>query len=428
MHLIGRWQRVRPWHVATNGFDAPLMLDRKWGRLSPFHCDEWHRLRDGRWIKPIAGGAFSSARMPARAFPFMAVGTVTQNTVALDSAYTFNSAGDGVALKFVPPWSKTLALAYYYITATTGTAANINDLDFELRNDDGGGLAPNRSSPTLHTSASMDPNGDASVTGWHQFNPADVALTAGTLYWAIVADADGNGTDFATLFRGLSGTLGSTSLLGLSLMYTATNGFSTNPTITNDVVGGLLLEMDDGTMLGNALVTDAASTSSTNRRGLYVGGLTEQLSIIGIMAGTATANYSGIEIYDSSTNPGGTTLASGSSMLVNASGEAGHALATPYTLAKATPYRVVLTYSSASTAPRKLSHGTQNGYGAKVREGRPGGSGWYWAEANGTTNWANDDQDGYPHVTLLIEDQVAVTGGSGVTGVVRPVHGGVVVA
>jgi hypothetical protein len=89
------------------------------------------------------------------------------------------------------------------------------------------------------------------------------------------------------------------------------------------------------------------------------------------------------------------------------------AFETSPTLAKAAEYRVVFTYSASATTPRKLSIGT--GADANLRAARMGGGGWYWAQANGTTNWANDDSNGVPQVGLIIEDQVAVAGGGSVS-------------
>jgi hypothetical protein len=42
-----------------------------------------------------------------------------------------------------------------------------------------------------------------------------------------------------------------------------------------------------------------------------------------------------------------------------------------------------------------------------------GGGSMYWAEANGTTNWSNDDTAAWPAMTLLVDDMVDPLEGGG---------------
>jgi hypothetical protein len=78
------------------------------------------------------------------------------------------------------------------------------------------------------------------------------------------------------------------------------------------------------------------------------------------------------------------------------------------TIPGATPTRVVFTYSGAATRPQLLQIGT--GTDANLRSSGIGSGSIYWAEANGTTNWANDDINSFPAAMLLIDDQVAAGG------------------
>ena len=89
----------------------------------------------------------------------------------------------------------------------------------------------------------------------------------------------------------------------------------------------------------------------------------------------------------------------------------GFLFGTPPTLAKATQYRLVFTYGSATALPRKLTIGT--GADANLKAAMLGGGGWYWTEANGTIDWSNDDTASWPQVAVVIEDQIAVAGGGG---------------
>lgn len=412
MHLIGRWERVRGYRVGPGRWDPPLMLDRKWSTLSPFACEEWHQTRDGVWIPAIRGGALSFPNSgPDFALSlFTRAGTaLSATTVALDSAYTFNSAGDGVAHRMFGR-GKAIANAYYYISAVAaGTQVNINDINAELRNDNGSATAPNRASPTLHASGSADPNGETTWIGWHKIALSAFTTTEGTIYWLIVADADGGGTDYATVQHALGNSDVLTHLRALAQPYDATNGFVSNPTAR---AGWplVLLEHSDGTVAGWAVTSHATVTSNTERKGLRHDGFTETIKLLGALAGNV-ASITGAEVYDDDgTVPGGTTQASGTTVVYNSAGTAiGALLSAAYSVPKATAQRVVFTHSASGA--RKLSIGTTNGYETVLRAARPGGAGWYYAWANGTTNWANDDQDAQPDMTLLFEDQVAVAGG-----------------
>ena len=368
----------------------------------------------GLWLPVLTGGVGVDgiqqvyALVMGEFYPMNPSSVPTINTYALDSAYTFNSAGDAIAQRVRVQRAVTLAAIYFSISSVTGTAANVNDLDFELRNDDGSDLTPNRVSPTLHTSGSMNPNADASFVGWHKIDPADFAMTKGVTYWAIMADADGGAVDFATLSRG-EGQAAFEVFKHKAGVHDTTNGFSSNA-IARGESSLIVLEFTDGSVNGRSTILGSAATSSTNRKGMYIGGVTGPLSIYGAFCySTGSVNISGIELYDSGTLPGGTPLRSGTDILRSTLGtRIGAALSSPYTLEAATVYRLVFTFSAAFTEPRKLGFGANaNGHGAVLKKARFGGGDWYYAEANGTTDWSNDDQNVMPHMPVLIEDTVA---------------------
>jgi len=350
-------------------------------------------------------------------------GNPVQRSYALDSAYTFNSAGDAIGWRVVLGAAKTLAAVYLYVVSATGTAANVNDLNVEVRNDNGSHASPDRSGgATLHTSASKDPNGDSSFAGWHQWNPADVALSAGTTYWLIVADADGNGTDYATILYAadMSPFSWDAGLYGAPQVYpySTTNGFASDASDTVRMTSMLVLEFDDGTVLGNARADWTTSANDANRKGLHFDGLTASLKLWGALLETEAGSPSSLELYAEATAPGGTTLASGSAALrTTSAAPAGFILSSPYALAAATAYRLVCP-TAGSYRVRPFIYGAHaNGHEAVLRKARAGGSGWYLSIANGTTNWSNDDPDRQVKMNLLFDDLVEAAPAG------PPVHG-----
>jgi hypothetical protein len=332
--------------------------------------------------------------------------TFASTTVALDSAYLFQTAArDALGARVMLNVNKTLSLVYYFITATAGTAANIDDHNLELRNDNGAATAP---STTLHTSASMNPNADAAVVGWHQFNPADFAMVKGTVYWVIVGDADGNGTDFATVLAGTNAYAA-----GLQDVATSTDGFTT-ASIVAARFPSIILAFTDGQRLGCSLTSAPANASNTNRRGLYWNAaFTEDIKIFGFVYTAGTANITSGEIYENiATAPGGTAIAS-----IGAYGTSTH-LFDPYVIDKAAVIRIVAVLGTATTSPHKFVIGVTNGHDAVLRTARKAGGALYWSEANGTTDWANDDQNGSPNFLLYLEDLVEIPAGGGGGGII----------
>ena len=411
MHLLGQVHQVRL--LNAHGITGPpLHLYRHKsspGRLTPFRHQEWHRLRNGRWI-PVpelwGGAGFSGAWQWQRvAFGQYGSAASTQTTQALSNAYTFNSAGNvgGGRLRFLS--AKTINNIYFFITAFTGTPANVNDIDVELRND-----TSNKPGSTTHIATTKDP---ASATGWINTSGLSFAASADTPYWVSIADADGGGTDFATiLLRCTFGTNPGDYDIGDRMAADSTNGWST--TSLRSAAPGMVVTMSDGTSVGAPFSASAAPSSATNRKGLLIGALTETLKVLGMVAFPgSSANYTGVELWSGSNGPSGSADATGVLDMYAGGGSTlgGFLFGTPPTLAKATQYRLVFTYGSATALPRKLTIGT--GADANLKAAMLGGGGWYWTEANGTIDWSNDDTASWPQVAVVIEDQIAVAGGGG---------------
>lgn len=391
----------------------------------PAGDNEWWKSPDGIWI-PIPRGGVGGASSERIAPPFLAIpfvlSTPALTGLALNagSGYTFGSAGNGIGFRTQPGADFTLTNVYYYISASAGTQANINVVNFELRNDNGSQTGPDTSGgATLHTSGSADPNGDSggAFVGWHKITPTQFTMTAGTMYWAIVTRTGQNGTDFPTIGHSFSNCTpslaGTLNYASQRMPWTTTNGFSTT---TVSAAGGciavLVLEDNNSNVMGSSLTTTGTSTSSTNRRGIFLQ-FANSMTVYGMLTHTASANISGMEVYDTSAaTPGSGQLATSSTILYSTTGaRLGARLLNEYTLAKATSYRLVFTYSAAATTPSKHSIGQQNTYTTPTQSAKSGGTNWYWTEANGTTNWNNDDQTALPHIGLFLDDQVSSGGG-----------------
>ncbi len=397
---IGRYHRVREMN-AMGEVGPALVLDRKSMDLKPYINEDWWRHTSGIYLPVLSGGlGFSGAiQTPRTAFLAVAFASGAQQTTALNSAYASGSTGNAIGARTVLQATKTLTNIYCFITAYTGTAANVNDLNWELRtattavqvNTAGGGLV---------ATGTKDP---ASATGWINISGLSTAMSAGTLYFVIIGDADGNGTDSATVLNSHTGDPVASLLTGCDFAGSTTaNGWTTTTVVAR--IANMVLAFSDGTVKGSPFTANAASNSTTNRRGLRMSGLSGDVKIYGIMANATNANISGMEIIYDDTAPGGAILANTTTNFLYSTAAApiGAFLAAPYTLGRGIPYRLVLTYSGAATTPSKWSIGT--GADANLKLAMIGGNGWYWAEANGTTDWSNDDAAAMPFMTIIIED------------------------
>jgi hypothetical protein len=392
---VGRYHRVRAYGLNEAG--PPLVLDRKWGALQPYLNEEWWQTPQGLYVPVLRGGIGMQGRFQQ---PRDFIGTSgftagAQQTIALDSAYTSGSAGDAIAARLSIAKNSTLSDIYFFIVSYTGTAANVNDIDYEVRT--GTVTTVTTSAGGLVATGTKNP---ASATGWIRISSLSAALTAGTFYYIILGDAEGNGTDFATLLS--SHTMSLTSLVMSAADYmeaTTTNGWTA--VTLNNRASNLVLVFADGTIRGNPFTANAGSTSSTNRRGLSVDGFRSYLKVYGLVTGIS-ANISGVELIFNDSTPGGATLASSTVLTGGTTGINGGLFTDPYLCGPGIPYRFVFTYGGAATVPNKCSVGS--GADANILASMLGSGNWYWAEANGTTNWSNDDTTSWPFMGIMLED------------------------
>lgn len=411
MHLLGQVVQCRTW--GPGGLGPPLHLLKTKARpnhLVPFRHPEWHRLRNGVWmpVPEVHGGAgFSSTtQTPNVAFGPWGTAAGTASTVALNSTYVYGVSGNSAGGRYRLPTAKTVNNIYFFISSYTGTAANVTTLLVEIRND-----TSNLPGSTVHATQTKNPS---SATGWINCSGLSYAGSADTSYWVLVANTSATAaTDYATVLARYNG-LDITSLhynYAYRIAADSTNGWSTG-TLRLETMG-LCVSMSDSTTIGSPFSAAANGANNTERRGFYLGGFTETLKILGLSPGVASNNLTGIELYDATgTVPGTGAVSTGATQIINTTSTvAGYLFETAPTLAKASVYRLVFTYSAgANTSPRKLQIGT--GADANLRAAMLGGGSMYWAQANGTTDWSNDDTSAQPQAVLLIEDQVAVASGS----------------
>lgn len=421
MIVANRFQAVRRFGARWPGGIGPRMiLERRraqWpARLVP-DGPEWVRLPSGLVVPALRGGSggayFNRYEHPA-AIAFLLISNVssTQSGVGLDSNYVYATSGDAIGSRFNLAAAETLDQVYFNVTGYTGTAANVTSLDLELRNNTSG-TGPGT---TLHESKTINPG---SGTGWLKSTGWTFSFSADTPYWLVLGDANGNTTDFATVLRSTNAFASGRDWRSMAAQVTHP---STTWSISNQPPS-LVLVFASGRVFGQPITASATTANNTNRRGwrLVAPAAFKVLGMVGI-GSTALTTITGIELWEGSAGPSGTPTATGTLEVIGNSlssvAGVGYLFAEAPTLTPAQSYRCVFAYAASASTPSKLSIGT--GADATLRSALLGGGQWYFAGANGTTDWSNDDQNGIPSVDLLIEDFVASAGG----GVVlkRPIY------
>lgn len=460
---IGRYELVRSWWLPTNTIGPPMVLDRRNRRLDPYlgsadariewqprvemreNLSRWERFKDRlsreskkgprirlveRWAHQHADCAQVAALFnredlfPLKLLLASVIGTVT--TIALDSNYVAGTGGDAIGVRYLAPIAKTINSVYFHISSYTGTAANVNDINLELRPESSAGAStPNTGS--LTESKTKDP---ASATGWIASTGWTSVISALSRVFFIVGDADGTGVDFATVTRSAAmyDTFDDLQQGARFLVASTTGGWASGNSVNTAVAMKMVLGFADGTAFGDPLTANTAPASDTNRRGVRItsSAILDDIKIFGIeWSGNSSANLSGIEIYNNANNPGTSPDHTSTDLLfIGGNGKQGCMTSggTPYTLTTGTAYRIVTTYSGATTTgPQRMDIGT--GEDATLRKAMAGRGEIYFTRANGTSDWSNDLVGSMPTIGLLINGQVPPPAGSG--GGMRLVgHGG----
>ncbi len=435
--MTGRFTKVRGW-LGDQVSTPPMLIDRRHGAgVKLYPClqggarYEWDAIKDRavrqieRQRREVYEGVFDRPR--AKLAPLRIAGIFGRNeylirhllwsglamtSFALDSAYSIGgSPADAIGTRLQLLDGKTLDTVYFYIVSYNGTAANVNDINLELRPEASAGASTPHTS-TLTESKSVNPS---SATGWIASTGWTSVLAALSRYFLIVADADGNGTDYATV--GLATTYHDgvtpwSTPLGFHVQ--TTGGFNTGNTNSSGRASMLVVKFSDGTVRGISLATTAGAASSTNQRGLKIDSdaFTNPTDVFGMIWNVSNANCSGLKIYTGTNGPASGAAHTSTDIIYGAAARTGAFMSggAAYRFSPGTAYRLVATFSGATTGgPQKLSIGT--GADATLRLAMPGGGKFSWTLENAGA-WS-DDADATAGLMLLLDAEVAPVGGSG---------------
>lgn len=447
---MNRYHLVRHWWLPTGSISEPFVLDRREMKLRPYKGNmtsrlEWaskeatqEALRKWNRIKqaPVAlrqrlaerlllrdadcsriAALFTQADLYTLGL-FAGVPLGTANTVALDSAYVAGTSGDATAVRYHPGVTRTLNSIYFFISSYTGTAANVNDLNLELRNQASAGSTTPDTTATIAT-AVKDP---VSATGWIASTGWSNILSAFTPYFVVIGDTDGDGASYATIsyrvpyFESYLSATGINVNISRFSSFITTAGWVSGNSNSSTTIGAFVLAFSDGTSFGCPFSATGVPASNTNQRGLRIttNGLITDLPIYGVIWGTSASQMSGFKIFVGDAAPDSTADHISTNLLYNTASATGAgcllSAGSIYTLLSGTAYSIVATYSGATNGgPRRADIGT--GEDATLRKAMPGAGEFYWRQDDGGSTWANDLIGSIPAMGLLIDGQIAPSGG-----------------
>lgn len=208
-------------------------------------------------------------------------------TLALDSVYTYGSAGDGVAFRFVSPVTDTLAKVKFYVSARTGSPGNLSVV---VRN------SASATIPGTSVLASQTVAEPGAAGRWVEcVFSSPPSLVKGTLYFVTVFDAAGTGVNHSTVQHGSvcgGDTFRSASTLNSNVQ--STNGFTSG----NAGNGACwCATFTGGTKIGNPYTTSTSLANTSFMKGLYVPRLPFAGELCGISASTM-ASVTKLRVYE----------------------------------------------------------------------------------------------------------------------------------
>lgn len=454
MEILGRYLMLRPFWVHTQTLGEPLLIDRLFGSMRPYlgtseAREEWEPRFErnealDKWRKfkskvdnerEFANKQRLADRLQRRHADFAQIAAVAFGqddfycrvlfrdatlgaaaNINLNNNYVSGTSGNAIGVRYQAIASKTINNVYFYIASYTGTAANVNDINLELRPEAStGAVLPNTAS--LTESKTYNPS---SATGWQNVSGWTSVLSALSRNFFIVGDADGGATDFAAVTRSLASMFENTGQLSFASRYltvSTTGGFASGNTAT-PTPSAIVLLFSDSTAYGNPLTTSTTPSSSSQQRGLKISStaLTNAIKVFGMTWTSASANISGIKIFSGSTAPNGTADNTSTDLLYGITAAARNGCltssGTSFKFSTGTQYRMVTTYSAATSGgPIRCDVGT--GEDANLRAAMPGDGQWTWTQDDGASAWSNDLAGSIPAIGLLVDGQTAAAASGG---------------
>lgn len=345
----------------------------------------------------------------------------TETLLALDSPYSYETSGDCLGIQFTVGNSGTMTDLQVNVRSYVGSPTELN---WEIRK----GLRANYWPGDTATygaavgSGTIDLTG--SPTGWVAATVSSPpSLVTGTIYFLIIGDANGSGSDYANLVVEVGTTTSYGAIAPFEFRMTSANGFSTAGTTLAAGGAAVFMKIAGCDYCQTGPCTTGVISSSTLERGMRFK-LPAPMTLVGVWDNQDTGNFWGSDnsywkLYAApdvgAPNPGGTVLAQQAT--VDSISGSGSTLATHMYFDSANHYdceadvwyRFVYKPVTNITTPRRVDFLDTN---ATVLPGLlPMAGNCYYTIENGGGTW--DDTTTAMNSAVPMFAQTAVTAGGG---------------
>ncbi len=407
MKIVGRYEKARILNTHSGILSPPIIFDTKKDLFLPYDKDAWADFLPSVRDTFFCGSTqFNFLMAMPLILNFYSPGSASQNNTALNSAYTAGSAGACIGYLFWQSTNSNITDIYFFISSFTGTAANVNDINIEIRSYSAANNKPDTSGGGLLGSTVYDPT---STTGWNRVTGLNVAVTQDNRFFVVIADADGAASPCANVNQVTSFTsqMQTNTLAHTFGCLSSTSGFSSITYSTGSNIPSCVVVHADGLVQGNSITSSSNHTSNTVQRGLYVADIPFSCKVFSMYHNaTSVFAWSG-KVFDGTTAPGGTEIAaSAGTLTLEGVTSYGCLFKRPFpTIHANNSYRLVMKPASNSTNPVRHVIGT--GVDSNLKKARPGYGSWYQTDENGGS-WTDTDSE-IPAMGIVVEDITSET-------------------
>ena len=335
----------------------------------------------------------------------------SRSNLSLNAAYVPGTSGPAFAVRYVCPAAVAINELYIFMDAFTGTLGNIT-MACDIYNEHASTATQPGSTLRDSSTATAMPN---AVDKWIKFTfGTPYSPTVGEILWLVCHNTAAVPlTDFPQI---LITTITEPGFYTQRMVgVTTSNGFLTGGTTQFEAP----FVVNQGSDYFGQPITNrnnAFYASSTLKRGIVVSGITEDVSVAGIVFGITTA-ASGVQIFTSTQAPGDTPIYS-FALGTDANESRDEVLGykhfdTPITLVGGTDYLMVITFGSASAGGR-LQIEDYASYPTVFDSLLDGFVACYAVIDNGAGGWTYD-KNILPSLALILAEFVAASGGGGIS-------------
>jgi hypothetical protein len=335
----------------------------------------------------------------------------SRTATSLNAAFVNGTSGPAVSIRWMAQTTDPIDELYVFLDSNGGTLGSITMQALVLNEN-----SQTRPGTTVRatSTATVMP---AAVDRWVKFTfgtPYTPAI--GEILWLTVHNTSASPTvDFPGILTSTNTYPPQAPLIGYAACILTSNGFTTNGLTASEMP----FVLKCGSNYFGSPFTQFVATSYANnqrQRGIVVTS-TEDVVVMGVSFNNTSASYDELKIYDNSTAPGATALATydlDSVANATTADVCGGTTFAPFTLTGGLTYKVVLTFAANATTPGIVQIEDYASYSSvfdALRDNDTIGNPWGCID-DGAGGWTIDKSI-CPALALYVDDSPAIPSGGG---------------